>query len=160
MINADFLKHLILLEKRNGDDGEELPSKKALTKRLKKIVTAFIHKTNNDAEEAEDTTLDNATTDVKAETENYGFSLIDQTERCNILLAEMTRGLLKLSKKAKKQTEFAQLILAEIDSRIDDITNSGDTRDSIVSMENLRQHILLYIENYKSSPRPAKNILR
>lgn len=160
MINKDFLKHLILLEKSNGDDGEELPSKKALTKRLKKIVTAFIHKTSNDTQETEDTTLDNPTTDVKAKTDNHGFFLIDQTERCNTLLAEMTRGLLKLSKKANRQKEFAQLILDEIDSRLDDITNSGDSRDSIVGMENLRQHILLYIGNYKSSSRPAKNILR
>eukprot|EP00804_Cyclotella_cryptica_P025678 CCRYP_002891-RD/>CCRYP_002891-RD protein AED:0.05 eAED:0.05 QI:284/1/1/1/1/1/17/975/2223 len=159
-INEDHLKESVLLDKRNVDDCEELPSKKALTKRLKKIVTAFTQKTHSDTEEVEDPAPESDITDVKAGTDNHGFALIDQTVRCNTLLAEMTRGLLKLSKKANKQNEYAQLILDEIDSLLDDNTNSGDSKDSIVTMKNLRQHILLYVGNYKSAPRPAKNILR
>ena len=158
-VNEEHLKELILLDKASSEDCEELPSKKALTKRLKKILNALTGKASEAMEEADETQHD--CVDTKAATvENHGFALIDQMERSNVLLAEMTRGLLKLTKKSNKQREFAQLIINEIDARIGDMSSFDGKGAPLDTMKKLKEHILVYFNNCKSAVRPAKNVLR
>lgn len=158
-VDEDHLKKLVLVEEASNEDCEELPSRNALSKRLRKVVSSFINKSNDAQYEEEEVPKDgvNAGAAVK---ENYGYALIDQTVRSNILLAEMTRGLLKLTKKSNKQKHFADRILSEICGRIDDMTNSGERGDSLAVMKKVKEHIIVYSDNFKSSIRPAKNVLR
>jgi hypothetical protein len=163
-VHESELKRIVLSEKGSSEDYEELPGKKPLLKRLKKLATSFVHKNNDDIpEDAEDQpeTQDNVYTDDKAtEIGDHGFSSIDQAVVCNTLLAEMVRALLKLARKSNKQREFAQLILDEIDARIGDIGSVKDSNGTLDTMKKIRQHMVLYSSNCKSAIRPAKNILR
>lgn len=158
-VDEEHLKKLILSDKATSEDCEELPSKKALTKRLRKIITVFTGKASEAIAEADD--IQHECTDASAATvKNYGFALIDQMERANVLLAEMTRGLLKLKKKSNKQKEFAELIINEIDARIEDMARCGEKSGLLDSMKKLKEHMFVYYSNCKSAVRPAKNVLR
>lgn len=162
-VDEDHLKNLMLNEKATSEDCEDLPSKKKLSKRLKKLVSAFNNRSNDamDEDVEEDVEPAALTSNLAAE-DNYGFVRIDQAVRSNTLLAEMTRGLLKLKNKAVKQSlqEYAGLILSEVNSRIADMTGSGESDALISSMEKLKDHINMYHNCCKSEARPAKNVLR
>lgn len=162
-VDEEHLKNLFLKEKATSEDFEELPSKKKLSKRLKKLVAAFDN-TNDDAMDEDDAEPTAASAAVSSTTvkENYGFVLIDQTLRTNSLLSEMIRGLLKLKNKATKQSvqDYAELIINEIDSRISDMIDAGEPDTSIASMRKLKDHLYMYHSTCKSDARQAKNVLR
>ena len=80
-------------EDKSADDCEALPSRKKLVRRMRKLGAKFIGK--GDDEEKEESAQDKSSaSDAKAEAEaeeskNYGYYVIDQTDRHNILLVEM-----------------------------------------------------------------------
>lgn len=158
-VDDTHLKTLVLLEKASSEDCDDLPSKKLLSKRLKKLLAVFSDSADVAGAETEEAPQNDAelTTSLPG---NYGFAIIDQTVRSNVLLAEMVKVLLKLTKKSNKQKEFAQLIMSEIDSRVEDMSNSGETGVSVAAMKKLKEHIAMYRKHCKASARPAKNVLR
>lgn len=156
-VDEDHLKKLIVSDLLTNEDCDELPNKKLLTKRLKKIGSALISKTIETTEEVDDPKQDDFDTSGGS---NYGFVLIDQSERSNALLAEMIRSLLKLPRKSNKQREFAQLIMNEIDSLTIDMANSGEIGSSLTSLDKLKEHMVLFNSNFKAALRPSKNVLR
>jgi hypothetical protein len=158
-VDENHLKTLVLMEKASSEDCDDLPNKKLLSKRLKKLVAAFSDSADLAVEETEEAPQNNDE-QTSSFPENYGFAIIDQTVRCNILLAEMVKVLLKFTKKSNKQKEFAQLIMSEIDSRVDDMSNSSEAGGSLAAMRKLKEHIAMYQDNCKASARPAKNVLR
>ena len=158
-VDEDHLKKLIVSDLVTSEDCEELPNKKLLTKRLKKIGTAIMSKTVETTEEIDDPKQEDIDTSGGS-SENYGFFLVDQSDRSNVLLAEMIRSLLKLPKKSNKQREFAQLIMNEIDSLAFDMKKSGEAGSSLTSMEKLKDHMDVYNSNCKTAMRQSKNVLR
>lgn len=101
-INEDALKDHLASKNGSKSGGEDLPKRKLLVKRFKKVVMTFIGKVAPEedgvADVDADDNIDNAEGDDKNSTKSHGFQVIDQTSKCNILLAEMVRGLLKVSR--------------------------------------------------------------
>ena len=141
---------------------EELPPRKDLLRRAKRIVMSFTDGTVGNDEEKDDApedklgaaSLNNGPTD-------HGFSVLDQDCRENAFLAEMLRGLLKSTTKhtVRALQRLAALILIEIDARMEDIAKSGDDA-KLKEMAKMRKDVELYTDYFKTNSRSAKNILR
>jgi len=98
----------------------------------------------------------------KAESKSYGFYVIDQTNRHNILLAEMIRGQLMLKRSSKVLTikQYSGLILDEIETRVKDLAKTDGNISSIKVLKKTKKDFLLYLNTCKKTNRAAKNILR
>jgi hypothetical protein len=148
--------------KKATEECEELPSRKRLLKRMKKLAMSFAGKGNGPDDDKEEFSQDNKNKVSKVET-NYGFSVINQeTDRHNALLAAMIRGLLSLKRATKVATtiEYSALIFDEIDARIADLARSDEGGLLIQAFEKIRTNLHLYLNTLRKCPRASKNILR
>jgi hypothetical protein len=140
-------------------DCEELPPRKKLLKRARKIVLSFMGKDSGIEEDKEDAVSAKQEEDVSA---NHGFCVLDQKDRNNILLVEMIRGQLKLKQgtKSQKMKDYTALVFEELDQRLKILRSSNGNEAQIQELEKIRKNFQLYVDNSRKSPRAAKNVLR
>jgi len=103
------------------------------------------------------------------ETPSHGFAVLDQTSRCNVLLAEMLKCLKKSKPLATKQNrKFSSLILEEVSHRVDDLKalakklpeRADDISKSVSQMEKIGDHVILVQRNLTKSQRLYRNVIR
>jgi hypothetical protein len=133
----------------------ELPTKKDLVRRAK-IVLA---RSNGPAGE----------TNAPVATRNsFGFAVLDQSETCNILLAEMMRGILKAPSISESCKNLCQLALKEAQIRLHTIQTAGSASLDAASkpskeaddMIRISRQIEIVQRNLKKSARGCKNLVR
>jgi hypothetical protein len=133
----------------------ELPTKKDLVRRAK-IVLA---RSNGPAGE---------TTAPVATRNSFGFAVLDQSETCNILLAEMMRGIMKAPSISKSCNDLCQLALKEAQIRLKTIQTAGSASSDVASkpskegedMLRIIRQIEIVQRNLKKSARGCKNLVR
>ncbi len=155
------LKGLLKPKKnKKQDDCEELPPRKKLLKRARKLVLSFMGKDGGFEDDKDDAPSGNQDGDQVAP--DHGFCVLDQADRNNILLVEMIRGNLKVKQgtKAQKMKDYTTLIFDEIDQRLKDLDNADGNDAQIEELKRIRRNIQLYFEHSRKSPRAAKNVLR
>ena len=144
-----------------GTDVEvDLPPKKDLLKRAKTVLSraSFTYS----SEHASVAVAAAASTTLP----NHEFSALDQTNPCNLLLAEMLRGMLKMSfskssaakKNAKLLCSNAQMEARRLCEGSKRCNGEDDTQTK--ELEKIANHIRLVGRTMTASPRQAKNVLR
>lgn len=144
-----------------SDDAElevDLPSKKDLLKRAKTILSrgTFLPQQPSGAPAS-------ATTKPLP---NHGFYVLDQTNPCNLFLADLLRGLLRISfvkdaatkKMAKYLCSSALMEARRLSEAFKNRYAENDYRTK--ELENIANHISLVGRTMQTSSRPAKNVLR
>jgi hypothetical protein len=147
--------------KKGNEECEELPPRKKLLRRIRKLVLSFMGNDaglDDDREDAPFGKQDEDTTVAPA----HGFCVLDQGDRNNILLVEMIRGNLKVKQgtKSQKMKDYTAFIFEEIDQRINDLGNLDRNDAQMKELEKIRKNIQLYSDHCRKSPRAAKNVLR
>ncbi len=138
---------------------EELPSRKRLLRRMKKLAMSFAGKGSGPDDDKNESPQDSPKTVSKKVETKHGFCVIDQqTDRQNSLLAAMIRGQLSFKRATKVATimEYSVLIFDEIDARIE----SDEEGLMIQVLEKTRTDLQLYLNTFRKCPRASKNILR
>jgi hypothetical protein len=133
----------------------ELPTKKDLVRRAKTVLA----RSNGPAGET------NAPVAIR---NSFGFAVLDQSETCNILLAEMMRGLLKAPSISKSCKNLCQLSLKEAQTRLHTIQTAGSASSDVASkpskeaddMMSITRQIEIVQRNLKKSARGCKNLVR
>ena len=147
---------------KTSDDTEvevDLPTKKELLKRAKTVLSRA-------AVTSEQPLLAAAAAVAMDPQPAHDFSALDQTNPCNMLLAEMLRALLKLSfiksSQAKKTAKYlCSNAQAEARRLCEGIKNlSGENDSEVNELQKIAGHIRLVGRTMTSSPRQAKNVLR
>lgn len=154
------LKALLKPKKnKKQDECEELPPRKKLLRRGRKLVLSFMGKDGGFEDEKDDVPSGNQDGDIAPD---HGFCVLDQAYRNNILLVEMIRGNLKVKQgtKSQKMKDYTTLIFDEIDQRLQDLGDSDRNVAQIKELERIRTNVQLYFEHSRKSPRAAKNVLR
>jgi hypothetical protein len=170
--NADELQwkvadDLLLQASRNnhGDSNVreplDLPVKKDMAKRAKIVIrkTLTSIKSGMQAGTAKSTV---ANPNVNQPTKDYGYAVIDQGDRCCILLAEMVRGIVKgSSTKMAKQMRFMFAIAHEEASALEKMFSSEESaKPKAEEMKKIAGYIATAKKSMKSAAIPSKNILR
>ena len=121
-----------------------------------------IGKGNAPEEEKEEPSQDKSANEAKVEFKSYGFHVIDQNERRNILLAEMVKGQLYIKQSAKVGTlkSYTTLIFDEIDARVKELSEMDSQDATVKEFKKAKKDIKLYLNTVKKSARASKNILR
>ena len=162
-VDGRELKNILKPEvEKAADHCEALPSRKKLVKRMKRLAASFIGNGGTLEDDKDESTQDNSG-DTKSESKkSYGFHVIDQTDRNNILVISMIKGQLSLkqSTKAADCRAYAELIFNEIDARIEDLAKSDGNNSLIQEWNNTKEDVQVYLNNAKKGARAAKNILR
>jgi hypothetical protein len=133
----------------------ELPTKKDLVRRAKTVLA----RSNGPAGET------NAPVAIR---NSFGFAVLDQSETCNILLAEMMRGILKAPSTSKSCKNLCQLTLKEAQIRLHTIQTAGSASSDVASkpskeaddMIRITRQIETVQRNLKKSARGCKNLVR
>ena len=146
-----------------ADECASLPSKRKLLKRIKRLAATFIGKGGTSEQEETEESQDTSN-DLPGSNNNYGYQLIDQTDRHNILVYNMIHGLLSLNNKTKAEPvrAYTELVFNEINARIDDL-NSGESDDKaslVKEWKKTKEDIKIYLQKRGKEARVAKNILR
>lgn len=136
---------------------EDLPSAKDLLRRAKLLLNRCAAVPSAASESA---TLQDRPT--------HEFPVLDQSNMCNILLAEMLRGLVKAKTGAKDNKKLCQSALQEATNRVESIKSliarspakHDSLSKSLLDMELIVEHIGLVQRNLKKSVRQFKNVLR
>lgn len=151
----------------SADKCEQLPSKKKLQKRMKRLAASFFGKGDTpDGDGKEDSAKEKSGDNMPEDSNNNncGFHVIDQTDHDNILLSVMLKGQLSLKPAAKVNTvkAYTELVTNEINARIQDLVKSSDENDTLIQeWKKMKDDInILYLNNIKKSARASKNILR
>ena len=129
---------------------------------MKRLAASFIGNGGTVEDDKDESTQDNSG-DTKSEfMKSYGFHVIDQTDRNNILVISMIKGQLSLkqSTKAADCRAYAEIISNEIDARIEDLAKSDGNDSLIQEWKNTKEDVQVYLNNAKKGARAAKNILR
>ncbi|KAL9182865.1 hypothetical protein ACHAXT_004144 [Thalassiosira profunda] len=160
-VDEEELKKILRPPKAEaGDNCEDLPSQKALLKRIRRLGNAVIGKGSAPEEEKEET-QDNAEKNAKVEAKSYGYHVIDQSDRNNILLAEMIRGQL-FTKQAVKigiVKDYSALVVDEI-TALKDVAKAAEIDATVQALRKTKKDIQLYLNTFRKTPRASKNILR
>lgn len=134
---------------------EDLPTSKDLQRRARLLLTKC--------------QLDTKATGVApAPRNNHGFTVLDQSQRCNVLLAEMLRGLAKAKSNAKENKALCQAALDEAKHRIETMkevmVRNPSVRDiwwkGLQDMERIVAHIGIVHTHLNKSIRQFKNVVR
>lgn len=89
------------------EEAVDLPAKKDIVKRAKYVIHKTVSKLNSDGTNGKASiSVKVVEEESKSNKESHGYIVIDQGNRCNILLAEMIRGLLKGSTKVAAQVRL------------------------------------------------------
>ena len=111
-----------------------------------------------DVEDDKDESTQDTSGDTKSESKkSYGFHVIDQTDRNNILVISMIKGQLSLkqSTKAADCRAYAELIFNEIDAPIEDLAKSDGNTSLIQEWKNTKEDVQVYLNNAKKGARAA-----
>jgi hypothetical protein len=147
-----------LLGKADGslleqDEPVELPTKKDLVKRLKTALTR-----------SSGTGTAGATQTPAAPPNSHGYAVLDQSDTCNIFLAEMLRGVLKTPSISKACKILCQLASGEAEARLDAMRISGSTGANpgkvVEEMVRIREQIEVVRRSLNRSARQGKNVIR
>lgn len=164
-VDEKELKMILRPAKKADNFCEDMPSRGKLGKRVRTIAALLSGKGDApEEEEKDDSPQDNSAGDSKqAANKSHGFHVIDQSDRHNILLAEMMKGQLHLKQTTKvgRVKLCVSLMKAEIDARITDVSGRLDENTaSFGVLSSMKEHIDLYSNNVKRGGRAAKNVLR
>ncbi len=92
----DRLLHQASKKTEPIQEAVDLPAKKDFVKRAKYVIQKTLPKLQADGASSKNTSPSTKEKDVDGKTsESHGYVVIDQGYRCNILLAEMVRALIK-----------------------------------------------------------------
>jgi hypothetical protein len=128
----------------------ELPTKKDLVKRAKLVLTRSANKVSLEEKKA-------------SEKSSYGLAVLDQSERCNVFLGEMLRGLLKTSATSKFAKTLCAAALQEARKRVEEtIVFDGNESSSTSHVELMRiwQQLHTVKQNLSKSTTQCKNLVR
>jgi superfamily II DNA/RNA helicase len=139
----------------------DLPVKKDMAKRAKIVMRNTITSIKSGVQPgtAKSTV---ANPNVNQPTNDYGYAVIDQGDRCCILLAEMVRGIVKgSSTKMAKQMRFMFAIAHEEASALEKMFSSEESaKPKAEEMKKIAGYIATAKKSMKSAAIPSKNILR
>jgi len=85
------------------EEAVDLPAKKDFVKRAKYVIQKTIAKLRSDGTNSKAVSSTKTIDEDVKSSESHGYIVIDQGNRCNILLAEMVRALVKGSTKVSVQ---------------------------------------------------------
>lgn len=138
----------------------QLPSKKDMTKRAK---TVLCHGT---------LVFDSRKTVANLDSTNH-FTQVDQNNKCNLLLVELLRALLRESSGSKASHKICALASAEAKIRHEETASSikdkltaeskdmtNETEKKLVGYRNVLDHLELVKRNLNKSVRLYKNVIR
>jgi hypothetical protein len=132
----------------------ELPTKKDLVKRAKIVLSRTPSAVGN----LEEKTL------VKP---SYGFAVLDQSERCNVLLAEIMRGILKTPGSSSKDLkDLCASAVQEARKRVDateirkDSTAGNEGSGTKSDLLRVLEHVELLKYNLSKGMTQSKNLVR
>ena len=159
----------LLLQASKKDNGNaqirepvDLPTKKDLAKRAKLVLQKSMAVSGSGSRASFGKST--STVATGKETPDHGFAVIDQSNRCCILLAEMVRGICKGSfSKAGKQVKLLCSLAHEEAVTLTALFSSKDsTRDRELGdeMAMIVDQIQLARRSMKSSAVPGKNLFR
>jgi hypothetical protein len=141
---------------QTDEDFVDLPTKKDLVKRAKSLLSKPIVLSENDKD----------TPKKPEETFEHGYQVLDQDNPSNLLLAEILRGLIRVSfNNSEKRRQIGRtLMLAasnEAKSRIEDYETT-DQKNSIEikAMERIIEHFSFSNRFSQTQPVQSKNVLR
>lgn len=145
----------------NNSMDVELPTKKELLKRAKNILLRSSAQSERETDIA-------TTAEVLPPQPDHDFTALDQSDPCNMLLAEMLRGLLKLSfTKTSKAKNLSLKVCADalrearrLQEGAMNHSGEGMANAQAEDLKKIVEHIKLVGENMNSNPRLAKNVLR
>ena len=135
----------------------DLPAKKDLAKRARAVLTKSM------------ASLDDVSVIKKAPpvaetlSVDYGYTVIDQGDRCCILLAEMVRGLLKPSpSKMSPQLRLLCSVAYQEALALKDMfeSSSSDTKPKAFEMQNIANQLVVVKKSLNTATRQAKNVVR
>lgn len=136
----------------------DLPTRKELLKRAKTVLARATFSSQPPAPAAAAPT--------KSSASGHDFSALDQSDPCNMFLAEMLRGILKASftkSGAAKRTakHLCASALQEARRLCDGVKKrTGENDPGLKELNKIANHIRLVGRTMEASPRPSKNILR
>jgi hypothetical protein len=154
-----------------GSDSEEklalepldLPIKKNLAKRAKAVLLKSISVLNTDGAPTGKSNVASMKVDEQPGIE-HGFSVIDQGDRCCILLAEIVRGVVKGSqKKTPHQVRSLCSIACEEVVELQNLflaSSHPKAKSKAEEMDKISQQIALVKRSVKAFARQAKNVCR
>jgi len=142
------------------DNGcEELPPRKQLYLRAKKIILGFIDDSEGDEEEKENLPEEATTVKAPVKRDDHGFGVLDVNCIDNFLLSEMLRGLLKSTSRhsVKSCNLLVTQILDEINERMEECKSDFT---ATAELEKIKDTVPFYIKTVRKNSRAAKNIVR
>lgn len=145
----------------NAPQAVDLPVKKDMAKRAKTVFRKTIASLESGVQPgAAKKTGPNENVDQPAN--KYGYAIIDQGDRCCILLAEMVRGIVKgSSTKKSKQLRLMFAVAHEEALALHEMFLSENEAESKAEeMKKIADHIATAKRSLKSAAIPSKNVLR
>ena len=134
---------------QNEADDQELPTKKDLVKRAKIVLT----KTENAA----------ASSDKKSPEEPlHDYAVLDQSERCNIYLAEIMRGALKTPASSKFAKTLYTAAIHEARKRVEETSFSGgsSSKTDYRYLTRVWEQLQFVKQNLSKGTTQSKNVIR
>lgn len=136
----------VQLDKQDTEPAD-LPTPKELQKRAKTLLTRTYA----------DTQLPTSGATEAAPT--HGFAVLNQGNRCNALLGEILRGLLKAPTQSKFNRKLCQIAYQEASERARE-TQDEKVDQAVQEMTRIADHVKLVERNLTKSARQYKNVLR
>jgi hypothetical protein len=145
----------------------DLPAKKDLAKRAKTVLLRSVAVLESGVDPAGSQPIPANAIPVEA-AEDYGYTVIDQGDRCCILLAEMVRGILKGSQtKMGRQVRLLCSIayeeaaeLRKVRLALAESSAASDAKLKASEMEQIAMQLSIVKKSLKTAARPAKNVIR
>jgi hypothetical protein len=100
--------------------------------------------------------------------QGHDFAVLDQSDRCNIFLAELLRGLVKAKSSTKENRKFCLAASQEATDRVKSIkalmvrhpSEASQLSKSLTDMSRIVQHLDVVLQNLQKSARQFKNVIR
>ncbi|KAG7370276.1 DNA/RNA helicase, superfamily II, SNF2 family protein [Nitzschia inconspicua] len=146
------------------DEPVDLPPKKDLVKRSRSILDKSIEvfrRSGLDALVAESEAAAKPKKEKKV-TESYGYTVIDQSDRCNILLAELVRTLVKASPKHKKEMMSLWSVTINEATALEALLapHEIEMKVEVAAMRKIVEQLKVAKLACKTAMRQGKNVLR
>jgi len=139
--------------KDESDESNELPTRKELLRRAKILLSRPLN----------DSPSPTSTSDTTA-AKSHDFAVLDQSNVCNIFLAELLREAIRIGQRETKRiNKVLTSALKEAETRskyVDKEADSSKQESDRIEMEKIMKHVALVLKNSKPLVRGAKNVLR
>mmetsp|Transcript_21082 Transcript_21082/g.58594 ORF Transcript_21082/g.58594 Transcript_21082/m.58594 type:complete len:2371 (-) Transcript_21082:379-7491(-) len=147
-------------KKKPVEEAVDLPAKKDILKRAKIVIQKTLAKLRSEGTGKAVSSTKTVDEDVKSN-ESNGYIVIDQGSRCNILLAEMVRALVKGSTKVSAQVrQMWQMSHAEAKALKAMLELQADKKKEVEELNRIMEQIALAKWASKRSMTQGKNVLR